>query len=212
MLKYFFIVIFSFGFIGSIYSQKEELFQIRQGVNLLVFTKQNDSTKVYLNFVFRNKDSFFIRGFFFKKEIISDTIINEVLKLKDRNIHEVFKLHNIPFINADPENGVLFKDKFEIEGFPYFKYLDSADRDTVRNPLVEAEIYYDYISKDNKVFGIRNSRYLHEEHYIYLFNFWFLSYDFGKYGTYSLIRINSNKIDLYQEFNWKRIRKCVYGY
>ena len=211
MLKYFFIVIFFFGFIGSIYSQKEEFFQIRQGANLLVFTKENDSTKVYLNFVFRYKDSFFIRGFFFKKEIISDTIINEVLELKDKNIQEVFKLHNIPFINADPENGVLFKDKFEIEGFPYFKYLDSADRDTVGTPFLK-ELYYEYISNDNKVFGLRNYRYMHEEQYIYLFNFWFLSYQFDRMGVYNLTRINYNEIDLYQEFNWKRIRNCFYGY
>lgn len=205
------LVILNFGLTFSVLSQNCNLFQLKQGVNVLIYNNESDSSEVYLKFVFRNNDSVFIRGFFLKRIVITDSIIKEILDSNNRRIDLIFKRNKINYIDADPESGVIFKDKLEIEGYPYFIFLDSAKRDTIRTPFY-SKIYYDYISKDNMVFGLRNSRFMHQEKYIYLNHFWFLSIQFEIEGVYNLSRINNNKIDLEKEFDWRRIRKSVYGY
>lgn len=211
MMRFIIFTTLIFGFSICVFGQNKEIFKLKQGANLLIFNKQTDSTKVYLHFVYRFSDSIFIRGFFLNRRTITDTIINEILDSNTRRIELVLKNHNIIFIDADPENGVIYKNRLEIEGYPYFIYLDSAKRDTIKTPFY-SKLYYDYISKDNMVFGLRNSRYMHNEKYIYLNEFWFLSIDFDIEGVYNLSRINNTTIDLYHEFDWKRIRKCMYGY
>lgn len=191
--------------------------KLNNKLNVLIYQNPNDTNDYFIQLLEKRNDTIEIVEGDFNLDSIQ---VNSLYSILQINIDSFLRIKSSQYLTAvefnnknNKEIAILNSSNLVINRNLYFHYLDSLGIDSLNATIGSKRLHYNHVSKDS-LFVISNQYFSHPIEYIFLKDFWFLSYNYPSregHDIYILKFINGKEVDLEKMFGLFELIRIGYS-